>query len=238
MATVRHLGLFPFCVSPYPPNSHIARDVQVAGPLTEYPFKLPILLCTRMWWTVKHWQISLNYAGVNVVENTKVNNMSGGYIKRIELLPALERTEKALVCQAADNDYEFAATSGAWLINLPNEATALLNFYTNWDFQQYGFGAPFARSEDEDDKANLWVAMSLGIGEWESFVEKGGPTEVGTFRILDTERQFLMNRMAGDLPELSDVVIEPYEFWEYDPGDGGGPIYDSQTGAQLRAFPS
>lgn len=29
----------------------------------------------------------------------------------------------------------------------------------------------------------------------------------------------------------------PLEYWPYDPGDGLGPIYDSATGAQLRAFP-
>lgn len=33
-------------------------------------------------------------------------------------------------------------------------------------------------------------------------------------------------------------TISPSEYWTYDPGDGGGPIYDSTTGAQLRAFPA
>ena len=27
-------------------------------------------------------------------------------------------------------------------------------------------------------------------------------------------------------------------YWPYDPGDGGGPIYDTATGQQLRPFPS
>ena len=33
-------------------------------------------------------------------------------------------------------------------------------------------------------------------------------------------------------------IIQPGEWWEYDPGDGYGPIYDSITGQQLRPFPS
>jgi hypothetical protein len=32
--------------------------------------------------------------------------------------------------------------------------------------------------------------------------------------------------------------MTPAEYWPYDPEDGGGPIYDTATGAQLRAFPS
>ena len=34
------------------------------------------------------------------------------------------------------------------------------------------------------------------------------------------------------------VVMQPQEYWPYDPKDGGGPIYDSVTGEQLRPFPS
>lgn len=33
------------------------------------------------------------------------------------------------------------------------------------------------------------------------------------------------------------ITIKPKEYWEYDPNDGGGPIYDSTTGQQLRPFP-
>lgn len=41
-----------------------------------------------------------------------------------------------------------------------------------------------------------------------------------------------------DLGDAGSVVMSPQEYWTYDPGDGGGPIYDSTTGAQLRAFPA
>jgi hypothetical protein len=40
------------------------------------------------------------------------------------------------------------------------------------------------------------------------------------------------------LTELHLLKLVPSEYWPYDPGDGGGPIYDSVTGAQLRGFPS
>jgi hypothetical protein len=30
------------------------------------------------------------------------------------------------------------------------------------------------------------------------------------------------------------IVVSPYEYWPHDPGDGGGPVWDSATGALLR----
>jgi hypothetical protein len=33
-------------------------------------------------------------------------------------------------------------------------------------------------------------------------------------------------------------TLQATEYWPYDPGDGLGPVYDTTTGAQLRAFPA
>jgi len=41
---------------------------------------------------------------------------------------------------------------------------------------------------------------------------------------------------GGVLGEIDTFTLTPF-YWPYDPGDGDGPIYDSATGAQLRAFP-
>jgi len=35
-----------------------------------------------------------------------------------------------------------------------------------------------------------------------------------------------------------EVSLEAVDYWEYDPNDGLGPIYNKNTGAQLRAFPA
>ena len=39
------------------------------------------------------------------------------------------------------------------------------------------------------------------------------------------------------VPVSLNGTLEATEYWPYDPGDGGGPIYDSATGQQLRPFP-
>ncbi len=46
----------------------------------------------------------------------------------------------------------------------------------------------------------------------------------GSYGIVDGE---------VDLDGVS-IEIVPEEYWPYDPGDGGGPIWDASTGAQLR----
>lgn len=37
-----------------------------------------------------------------------------------------------------------------------------------------------------------------------------------------------------DLVIPSSIVLNPIEYWPYDPGDGGGPIWNSTSGAQIR----
>ena len=48
---------------------------------------------------------------------------------------------------------------------------------------------------------------------------------------------FYANNTLGstDLTISASLVAE--EYWTYDPNDGGGPIYSTTTGAQLRDFP-
>jgi hypothetical protein len=44
-----------------------------------------------------------------------------------------------------------------------------------------------------------------------------------------TGTRFNVNGFTG-------ITVKPHSYWPYDPNDGDGPIYDSETGAQLRSF--
>jgi hypothetical protein len=265
MATVKHLGLFPFCVSPYPPNSHIDRPIQEAGPFTEYPFKLPVRLCTRMWWTVKHWRISFEYyklrlfdgggsrletASVSVVTNA-AELVLRDYVTAIENSGGNERD---LICITSGIGYEEAARAFQWSVPVSVEIQTIdgtifdteqftVFFATNWDNQQVSFSAPFAKSEIEND-SNLWVAMSFGFGAVNSYIRPedvgdGQIVGVGTFSLLGQNREVpVVGQVSFDTASftIDNLLIEPIEFWEYDPGDGRGPIYDKDTGKQLRSF--
>ena len=74
-----------------------------------------------------------------------------------------------------------------------------------------------------------------------------GSFTYGTFTIVILGQEFEVPLYAinsrSSLPEFTNTLnvsarLEPLEYWPYDPGDDGGPIYDSTTGQQLRAFPS
>lgn len=56
-----------------------------------------------------------------------------------------------------------------------------------------------------------------------------------TFQILAIDGNF---ETEDPHPLITTMTIDAVEYWPYDPGDGGGPIYDSTTGDQLRAFPA
>jgi hypothetical protein len=59
--------------------------------------------------------------------------------------------------------------------------------------------------------------------------------QIGTGTI--TVGRILTFPISGTITDL-DRCNQRAEYWPYDPGDGGGPIYNSATGEQLRGFPS
>lgn len=56
-----------------------------------------------------------------------------------------------------------------------------------------------------------------------------------TFSILAADSNF---GTEDPHPLLTTMSIDAVEYWPYDPKDGGGPIYDSATGKQIRPFPN
>lgn len=44
-------------------------------------------------------------------------------------------------------------------------------------------------------------------------------------------------RKTFNVAGFDGIIIRPHEYWEHDPFDGGGPIYDGTTGEQIRPLP-
>jgi hypothetical protein len=84
-----------------------------------------------------------------------------------------------------------------------------------------------------------WV--SIYASNWTSTVQPpSGPYGTFSYKLLgqtfSTDIYAYNSRGGTTLNVTAD--LEALEYWPYDPGDGGGPIYDSATGAQLRPFPA
>lgn len=214
MATVRHLGLLPFCITPsaIAPNTDPEEVYYIAG-------VSPATLL-RWYWRVKAWSVSASVTSsspftpgtVTYDQTFTANNVrlgvSGSY-------PA-PQNEKDLVCQRATSFNETLGSVGPFNFQLFTDGVnAVVKSYEDLFYPLCNVGF---------DGGNGGVISTLS-----GFGSAGGTISIDGL----TVPSFLYpSTTAGS------VIITPAEYWPYDPGDGGGPIYDSVTGAQLRGFPS
>jgi hypothetical protein len=259
MASVRHLGLFPFCTSSFPPDSGV--HIFDVGDFTQYPFTLPALRACELWWRVKEWELSFTYSRY-IDLHIYASEPPGSYSEILPTSVVLNtkdsafRTQKAnvnneqdLICfkdnEAATQYYEWTWTAvNSFYIasDPPSSGDAVVafqaNFGTNWDTQQLGFHPPFVVQEDPN-KTELWTALYVLIAEF-STLQNTTLIADGLFDLGQTSRTFKMGGFDGPglTTTLSNVKVRPIEYYPYDPRDGGGPIYDKLTGKQLRPFPS
>jgi hypothetical protein len=272
MATVRHLGLFPFCIPVYPPTAKVNDSTIIfpTGPYTQYPFATKTQQACAIWWRVKKWKLTFTfseYFDLALYEGLP----SGSFVKvdptTITLIGDTEtgnggsrvliEKENDLICASGAEEtsfifsFEWQAQRVGQITNPPTPINYTQNYnaslFTNTDIQQSGFPPAFVFAEGQELQTNpdLWVAFGINIASF--FSERPTATNYGSMAevkclgktigqiSLGTE---FNTESIGYTPTLSNVVVEPHEYWPYDPGDGGGPIYDSTTGAQLRPFPS
>jgi len=265
MASVRHLGLFPFCVGSYPPTAEGGVTSGV-GNGTPYPFVLPVDKACALWWRVKSWNVSFVYSRFRDL-SVYSDELPGSYAQisetsislttdsaqEIQTLRSAITNENQLVClkgyEEASQVYSWTwqATQDIYIVN-PSPApptitsttvTFQASLATNWDLQQLGFFPPFAKQQDPEAR-QLWTAFYFRAADYETLGTQTGSAS-GALSLLGTERTFAMKKTnptsAGETTTLSSVSVAPSSFFAYNPGDGLGPIYDSATGRQLRAFP-
>jgi hypothetical protein len=97
-------------------------------------------------------------------------------------------------------------------------------------------------SESVDDEL---LSYTLRTGGWTSFKKFFHGGSYYSIAILVTRSGNTATSVQNNGNLHFTVTLDgfstdffPIKYWPYDPGDGLGPIYNSATGAQLRAFPS
>jgi hypothetical protein len=213
MASVRHLGLLPSCIKPVTvlPGTEIGAVYYVLG------VDLPTLL--KWYWRIKTWSVSASVTsssfftpGTVTYEQTFTAN------DRQPGVPGVQnpQNEKDLVCQRRTFFNETEDPLGPFNFELFGDGVSTtVEFYQDLYYPLLNIGF---------DGGNGGVITTLsGLGS------SGGTITIDGL----TVPSFLYpNTSTGS------IIIEPAEYWPYNPGDGKGPIYDSATGAQLRGFPS
>jgi hypothetical protein len=258
MATVRHLGLFPFCVGTYPPifSDFDGGTIQLqTGAGAPYPLNLSKQLATRLWWTVKQWKITGSYYYYRTLTPVGYEQITGeidvttadsdftstDFVSRIL---ADQKNEKQLVCEkgvfGGQRNFQWTiqldrvADTG----NGPVESATTSPLYLDFGGARFQTGTAPQFVKNGSTDSELWLNMAVSFGAWSSESEFQDRQAVCQFNLLDAAQQILLFANASTDDETLELKLEPLEFWPYDPDDSLGPIYDSQTGAQLRAFPA
>ena len=217
MATVRKIGLLPQTFgSGYPSGG---GNIQ---PIADWPLEfhasyfieggLNVDVVMAMYWRVRAFEVIANVT-------QQGNPYSDTFTMRV-----------------GDEDGE---TSG-----LATETDLVCGFIDWYERTSYGitdFSSELSAAY-VDDSDNYFVAFVINDGE-ESYRSNYDPDydfgTNGTWELNFSGYSFtkpLYKVLSNSGP--ASVVMNAVEYWPYDPGDGGGPIYDSITGAQLRGFPS
>ena len=208
MATVRHLGLLPFCLSFSAASGGYGSGT--LGTSSPYPIGLNAETLLRWYWRVKRWTLSATLTGTGFGGTPISTSFEDTFFNGNAYISELT-TEKQLVCERG--------------VYYPGdiESPAI--------FQMFGEGVQKAEEL-------YYPSLSFGYTNGAGFIGTSlvpGSVSGGTI-IMDglTLPSWLFGQFA---PITSgSITITPAEYWPYDPNDGGGPIYSSSTGAQLRDF--
>jgi hypothetical protein len=283
MATLRHLGLFPFCLG----NKALVPSVFAE----DYTIAMNLDELMAAFYRVKTWSLTW-WGGTNGIPARTFYQFTQD--PQALVYSVFPNNEKGLICLSALNGQpitqpdltSFFATStdtadgNANPVNFTMFNAQMFYQQTNTNLSspstvnvlpavrsqaeqywpQFVYGGntpPFIFSNDYFDlfepipfntnKANLVNPLSVGAATL-SFLGKTFTTSVYISEPpppdLDDDPEFaaaILERNAALIAhaeEHADGSVEATEYWPYDPGDGGGPIYDSATGAQLRPFPA
>ena len=229
MASIRRLGLFYNCPLMDPivfSQQYYDKFVRCAAGLEE---------TLAFIWRVKKWSFE-----PTLTEGFVINSN----IYRDNL--ALIQSEKDLVCRPLAFAHFFEVQKETEEDGLPLTLVSRYNYSPSlyaaqkWQNNLYSPGHFFYEQDfffSDTFTPNLYI-------------EGQGPRPPSPF--LDVSSQ---SPLDGDRPweemvrvgyltfsitltnDAGTVVMQPQEYWPYDPGDGAGPIYDSVTGAKLREFP-
>jgi hypothetical protein len=248
MPSVRHLGLFPLCESAI--SDVFERSVDVLKQKGVPSF-----------WGIKKWRLvceislrdrdnnSSSYSFDSVLDVTNQYTDFYTFEGNNKIVD-----EKSLVCAARNNHmWEFANTNGdpvdaSALVVIGAQPRMLIRFNdslplsSKWD----GYSALSGETQWGNVAVNFFsetfnlpmigaAVASVPCGEFGT-----GQLEFGDFCYFENGEPIELQFDQSITARVSSVsgTLNAIEYWPYDPGDGLGPVYDTTTGAQLRAFPA
>lgn len=262
MATVSSLGLFPFCttVEEAPTSFFVTYVVIPKQQAAKWFWRV------KKWRSVFTASFKQGFpfaSGTYTTTNAIVDAILGPWVKVDLGQPTTISTEKELVCSGSlfyfDLNYDSVTNAvinggsftGDEIITIsPTTASPELLLKEVYDvgsenlaiglsfnfiaFLPWAFISPYGSGVSTGTKSEGIVQVPIGFPPFETL------SDATLLRKLPNAGQIdgvFFDLNAEDDVANASLIITPAEYWEYDPNDGGGPIYDKETGEQLRSFP-
>lgn len=213
MASVNHLGLFPWCVP----------TVNENAPFSAHPAAVNLQIATKWFWRVKSWRfVGTATANGETITHDQIVLGNAVYEEGAYTVQP-PQSEKEIVCASGTrsvyNDFE----SDAFGFYLFDEIITL-------DRAIYYQGQFYP---------GIIAFITVGGVGFSTVTNTEGAVAAGTMSIDGISMSLTLGETSPTPPGFSaSITVTAEDYWPYDPGDGGGPIYDSTTGAQLRPFPA
>jgi hypothetical protein len=261
MATVRHLGLFPWCLFRDEEHlrktySYLSNDDWQDNQKYFKNFETSVEIALVLYWRVKQWKISATQIVVLPDETNVEIPLEFTFTRNC-------KSEKELVCKETSGSLFFVkplTTESDTIVTFVSESVGEYEASCSFQIPAVGILQGVAKTTPfgghfSEDKTKIWTHLDFEIftalagGDFDASsatlnYSEGAEEHFAELKLLNQTiqwsyflNQFNAEEGLGSISAFSNLTIEATEYWEYDPLDDPGPIYDKITGQQLRAFP-
>ena len=197
---------------------------------------------------VKKWKVdfSIDYQ-VKVAPYT--GDTATAHVEGVLIITATQTDEREMVCSVGGYTFTgYVAVTGSWSDTLGRSGTDFsaaiaLDILDDLNATAYGIAGNHHYLRKSDDSYLPSINLTIFLDSSDAFWENPGTIGNGNaFFPLDTisgtmdgeALPMFLNSSNDAIAFSGTIAVTPYEFWPYNPDDGGGNIWDSASGAQLR----
>lgn len=255
MASVVYLGAIPgsfnalnTCINAGSPPTEDSDGYDIIQPFTG----IDLTTVMAFFWRVKKWSASVEleadvqweevdaYGDVVNTGATAITRSKNVVLDAVDIFDEALESETDIMCRmlmyasGETNSLDWSSIFGTAYETGVNLNASVRSFQT-----VDGYDYMFAVSNYSGNTANSTLVTHLVPATIEMlgvtvntsfFASVGGLGQNSIGEVQDPRFVTGVSNVTGS------VEIRAEEYWPYDPGDGGGPIYDSVTGEQLRSF--
>lgn len=173
--------------------------------------RLPFADAVKFFYRVKHWQFSVDFPGWNVEINTFLREAP---------TDQLDGYRGFVIYKEAFLSFEHCYYFS--YIKATDQRESPPKVYSSFLAWHLGLQVPV-----------MFPDKTYGI----KFFDIGTGIEESEY-LGDLTFRFVAKHPNPSQQSPGEIIMTPRKWWQYDPGDGLGPIYDEDSGQQIRKFPT